>query len=333
MRRLRSIVSACALNLAFVAALVVLIPAMSGCGVCLVKMCRGYSNCRCTWDTCPSGTYFDDDSDTCVCTNGRVMVNSSCMTQDEANVWCGRGMKYDSSRCVAITCAAGMELDITTGQCLTRAQLNQVAQNMGIQVQAGETIGCKDGEELVVYGGQASCIPPESACTRGQTWNGKACVQTPQCPAGSLLSTQTGTCIQVSTSNSEYTTDLLAWTAATYGTNGGNGTASFCSGFNKKPTVFGVGPGGSVRVLVDVTVQAPSRSAGGAYAETRGRVEASRAAFSQKGAEEIQRAAEELLVGLHTQGGKVTVNTAQTTVRCLIVNSARPVAIPESGGL
>ena len=60
----------------------------SGCpsGLCLVKVCKGNSsNCRCSWDTCPSGSTFDTQRDTCVCNPGRVSLNSSCMTQAEAD--------------------------------------------------------------------------------------------------------------------------------------------------------------------------------------------------------------------------------------------------------
>jgi len=140
-------------------------------------------------------------------------------------------------------------------------------------------------------------------------------------------------CVAVSTGETEYTTNLLAWTLATYGASGGNGTPAYCSGFNKMPRTFGVGPGGSIRVVVDVSVRTPRRQVAQATVTTSGRVEASGQAVTPQGAVELQRAAEELLISLRVQGGRTTTNAAQTTVKCLVVNAAEPIRVPESGCL
>ncbi|OQB17125.1 MAG: hypothetical protein BWY17_01160 [Deltaproteobacteria bacterium ADurb.Bin207] len=309
----------------------------SGCpsGLCLVKVCKGNSsNCRCSWDTCPSGSTFDTQRDTCVCNPGRVSLNSSCMTQAEADAYCGAGARFDGYGCVRIVCPAGQELDMATGSCLAKQQVDKVAESMGVQVGEGQKLGCPPGLILVVEDARnASCVPPESTCSRDETWNGQACVKAYQCAPGWIFDSVSGQCIAVSTSESDYTIDLQAWTSASYGASGGPGSFAFCSGFNKKPRTFGVGPGGRAQVLIDVQVQAPGRSVMQAQVSTNGRMQSHGGPVTPQGAAEIQRVAQEILASLLVQGGKTATESARTSVGCTIVNAAAPAPVPESGGL
>ena len=212
--------------------------------------------------------------------------------------------------------------------------MDQVASNTGVSVGSGERIGCTNPNTVLVFeNGQASCVPRETTCARDERWNGKACIKTPQCVPGWILNSETNTCVPINTNETDYTTDLQAWTYATYGAFGGNGSPAFCSGFAKKPRTFGVGPGGSIRVIATVHVSAANRVVTNAAVTTNGIVEASRAAVTPQGALEIQRTATELLASLRVQGGKSKTASAQTQVKCLIVNSEQPASIPESGGL
>ncbi|PKN48404.1 MAG: hypothetical protein CVU63_05165 [Deltaproteobacteria bacterium HGW-Deltaproteobacteria-20] len=337
MHRSLSNLSSCFAKLPVLLGFGVLALGLSGCpsGMCLVKVCKGdSSNCRCSWDTCPSGSYFDTQRDACVCEMGRVSLNSSCMTQAEANAYCGAGARYEGYGCVRIVCPPGQELDLTTGACLAKQQVDKVAENMGVQVGEGQKLGCPPGLVLIVENAQsASCVPPENTCSRDETWNGQACVKVLQCSPGWILDTASGQCVAVSTNETDYTVDLQAWTSASYGTPGGPGTPAFCSGFNKKPRTFGVGPGATVHVLIDVQVQAPGRSVVQAQVATSGRMQAGGAPVTQQGAAEIQRTAQELLASLRVQGGKTASDAGQTSVRCTIVNAAQPAPVPESGGL
>lgn len=324
-------------RIAAVAALGVTSLALSGCpsGMCLVKVCKGdASNCRCSWDTCPSGSYFDTQRSTCVCSQGRVSLNSSCMTQAEADAYCGIGARYENYGCVPIICPPGQELDQHTGTCLAKQQVDQVAQNMGVQIGENEKLGCPPGLVLVVENAQtASCVPPESACGRDEVWNGQACAKAQQCAPGWIFDAAKNACVAVSTDEDNYTVDLQAWTFASYGPTGGAGTPAFCSGFNKKPRTFGVMPGTAITVVVDVQVQAPGRNVTQSQVATSAKVDGTGAAVPPQGAAEIQQTAEALLSTLRVQAGKSAADAARTTVGCRIVNAAPPAPVPESGGL
>jgi hypothetical protein len=255
------------------------------------------------------------------------------MSQPEADAYCGKGARYQNYGCVPIVCPPGQTLDMGSGNCLAKQQVDQVAQNMGVPVGANEKLGCPPGLVLVVENAQsASCVPPENACARDEVWNGQVCVKAMQCAPGWVYDATTNTCTTISTEDDSYTVDLQQWTVASYGPNGGDGTSAFCSGFRNKPMTFGVGPGGSLRVAVNVTVQAPGKAVPQSQVMTSAVVESTGAAVTQQGAAEIQRTAQELLSALRAQGGKTNVDTGRTTVRCAIVNAAKPAPVPESGG-
>jgi len=256
------------------------------------------------------------------------------MTKAEADAYCGKGARYENYGCVPIVCPPGQELDQNTGQCLAKQQVDQVAANMGVQVGENEKLGCPPGLVLVVENAQtASCVPPENACARDEVFNGQACVKVQQCAPGWIFDAAKGTCVVVTTDDDDYTVDLQAWTFASYGPTGGAGTPAFCSGFNKKPRTFGVMPGGSINVVVDVQVQAPGGSVGQSQVATAATVETSGSPVSAAGAAEVQQTADTLLSTLRVQRGKAKANAARTVVRCRIVNAAPPAPVPESGGL
>ncbi len=312
--------------------------ALSVCGcpsnMCLVKICKGNgSDCRCSWSTCPTGSEYDTTRETCVCAQGRVSLNGACLTVQQANQYCGKGSRYQNYGCVAVACPPGQELDQDTGACLAKQQVDQVAQNMGVPLGQNEKLGCPPGLVLVVENASsASCVPPQNACSRDETWNGQACVKTQRCAPGWVLDVTKNTCVPVTTPDDKYTIDLPQWTTATYGSDGGNGTSAFCSGFNKKPVTFGVTAGGSIRIRVEIGVSAPGRDVARAQVQTAAIVEASRQPVTPKGAEEVQRAATEMLATLIGQGGKSNADFARTNVACTIINGAKPAPVPASGG-
>jgi hypothetical protein len=305
---------------------------LAGCpsGMCLVKVCKGdLSNCRCSWDTCPSGSHFDTRRETCVCEQGRVSLNGACLTHAEANAYCGRGAVYSNYGCVRIPCRPGQELDQATGTCLDKRQVDKVAEQMGVPVGANQKLGCPPGLVLVIESPQtASCVPPKNTCSRDEIWNGQACVKLARCSPGWVYAPATNTCIAVSTEEEKYTVDLSAWTFASYGPAGGAGTAAFCSGFNKKPRTFGVMPGSSITVVVHVAVAAPGNNAQQASVATTAVVQGSNAPVTQKGAAEIQQVAQEVLAALHAMNGKTDTHATRTNVRCTVTNAAAPAPVP-----
>ncbi|HQP37230.1 MAG TPA: hypothetical protein PLI95_18730 [Polyangiaceae bacterium] len=310
-----------------------------GCpkGMCLVKVCKGNTgNCSCSWSTCPKGSTYDTNRNTCVCEAGRVSLGGSCLTPAEANQYCGKGNHWEPQGCVRTVCPAGQEVNLDTGACMAKQQVDQVAQNMGVAVGQDQKLGCPPGLVLVVEGSQAaSCVPKEQTCTRDEVWNGQACVKTAQCPPGSVFDPATAACIAYASGEGkeEFSVDLAQWVTSSYGPDGGAGTQAFCSGFNKKPMTFGVTPGGSIRVVATVGVQAAGGNVSNAVVTTSGVVQASNAPVTTKGAAEIQRAAEEILATLKNQGGKSQKDYAGARVSCVIVNAAQPTAVPATGGI
>jgi hypothetical protein len=311
---------------------------LAGCpsGMCLVKVCKGNPpSCSCSWSTCPSGASFDTNRNNCVCQTGRVSIGGSCLTLAEANEYCGKASHYERYGCVRTVCPAGQEISQETGQCLAKQQVDQVAQNMGVQIGQNQKLGCPTGLVLVVEGPNgASCVPPSAACSRDEVWNGKACAKTQACPPGSIFDASRNACIAYSAGedNKEYTSDLNQWTLSSYGPDGGSGAPAFCTGFNGKPLAFGVLPGGSIRVRVAITVQAPEKQIAQAQVTTAGVVDATGAPVTAKGAAEIQKAAQDILSALVRQGGKANQPSAGTRVNCLITNAAAPTAVPATGG-
>ncbi|MCU0694644.1 MAG: hypothetical protein MUF54_24965, partial [Polyangiaceae bacterium] len=267
--------------------------------------------------------------ETCVCEQGRVSLNGACLAQAEANAYCGKGAVYSNYGCVRIPCGPGQELDQATGTCLDKKQVDKVAEQMGVPVGANQKLGCPPGLVLVIENPQtASCVPPQNTCSRDEIWNGRACAKLARCSPGWVYDATTNTCVAVSTEEEKYTVDLPAWTFTSYGPAGGAGTAAFCSGFNKKPRTFGVMPGSSITVVVHVTVTAPGKNAQQASAATTALVQGSNAPVTQKGAAEIQQAAQEVLAALRAMNGKTNTDAARTNVRCTIINAAAPASVP-----
>lgn len=319
-----------------VVALATLSLGLAGCpsNMCLVKVCKGdLSHCRCSWSTCPSGSVYDTTKETCVCEQGRVSLNGACLSLQEANQFCGKGSRYEGYGCVPVTCPAGQVLDQESGACLAKQQVDQVAQNMGVPVGQNEKLGCPPGLVLVVENAtSASCVPPANACSRDEVWNGQACAKVQRCAPGWVFDQAKNSCVVVTTEDDKYTVDLQQWAASTYGPPGGAGTSAFCSGFNRKPATFGVPAGATIRVRVELGVSAPNRDVARAVVQTAAIVDGSGQAVTQKGAEEIQRVALEMLAALTGQGGKANADFARTNVGCTIVNGAKPAPVPASGG-
>ena len=310
---------------------------VNGCssGMCLLKICdQDGNNCRCDWHTCPAGSDFDIDRNECVCKPGLVSFNSACMTQQQANQFCGVAARYENGGCVNITCGAGEELDLTTGKCLAKQQMGEVAQNMGIDLGSDEKLGCPPGLVLVIENSRtASCVPVEQSCSPSEVWNGQACVKAVRCAPGTIHNPATGACDPITTGNEKtYTIDLQTWTWTTYGPPSGPGTPAFCSSFNKKPGTFAVAPGSSITVSINVTVQVANKQPSSATVVTKAVLAYTSRPVTSGGATLIQQAAQGLLVSLQAQTGTVSTNSVQTNVQCKIVNAVKPGPVPEFGG-
>jgi hypothetical protein len=302
---------------------------------CPSNTCLLTVNGRCTWSTCPDGADFDTQRRTCVCQRNRVALGGGCLTFEAANQYCGKGAHFENGGCAPNRCPPGIEIDQETGMCTTPQQASQVASNMGVQVGQNQKLGCPAGEQLVVEGAQASCVPMNQTCGRDEVWDGHACRKAAQCPPGSSFDPPSGTCVKFASAgdSKEYQIDLPTWVRTSYGADGGPGAPGFCGAFNKHPLAFGVKAGATMRVKVGVRVDVPGGEIARASTQTLATVESNGQPVPSKGAGEVQQAAQTLLASLVAGGGKATVATAGTTVTCQIVNSSAPAAVSVTGGV
>jgi len=306
-------------------------PVLAGCPA---NTCFLTVNGRCTWSSCPEGADYDTARKTCSCKADRIALGGGCLTIAAANQYCGKGAHFENGGCARNVCPPGLEIDQETGYCLTPQQSTQVASNMGVQVGQNQKLGCPPGEQLVVEGQQAACVPLNQTCRRDEVWDGRACRKAMQCPPGSTFDAQSNGCVRFTTGGEakEYTVDLPTWVRTAYGPMGGQGLASFCGDFNKHPLAFGVKAGGSQRVRVSIQVQAPEQQVARATATTLTVFESSGQPVPGKGAAEVQQAAQATLGSIVAGAGKSNVTSAATTVTCQIVNSSKPTAVTVTGG-
>ncbi len=302
---------------------------------CPSNTCLLSVNGRCTWSTCPDGADFDTQRKTCVCQPNRIPLGGGCLTLAAANQYCGKGAHFENAGCAPNRCAPGLEIDQDTGACTTPQQATQVASNMGVQVGQNQKLGCPQGEQLVVEGQQASCVPLQQTCGRDEVWDGRVCRKTGQCPPGSGYDAQSGGCVKFATTadSRSYTVDLPTWVRTSYGADGGPGSSSFCGAFNKHPLAFGVRAGTTMRLKIMVRIDVPGGDVTHATVSTLAAVESSGAPAAAKGSAEVQQAAQNTLGSLVAGGGQSSVATALTTVGCSVVNSSAPTAVTVSGGV
>lgn len=312
--------------------------AAPGCltNTCLFTICDG-PYCRCSVSTCGEGAAYDNRIRRCRCLPGRVLLGGHCLSPRVANTYCGAGYHWENNGCRPDqTCRPGDELDHATGRCLPREQVNQVASNLGINVGPGQQLGCPEGQKLVIDGQSAACVPLALTCARDETWSGKACVKTaPACPEGATWDASKNGCVAFTKENpaAGLGVDVASWAMVNYGPDGGNGSAAFCNAFTRKPWSFGVNEGSTAVVRVEVSMAFPELQIARGVVRTRSLFAQSGNAVPAKGAAEVDAAARSVLAPLVEQGGLASAPGATTTIKCFVVNAARPAPVPATGGL
>lgn len=311
---------------------------LSGCpsGACFLEICHGKS-CQCSLSSCGDGAGYDTQQNRCRCVKGFFDVTGQCLDQQQANTYCGPGYGFagpagggPGGGCVKLECRPGDTLDQRTGFCIPK---NQVAQQSGVELAAGQTLGCAGGEVLVVDGGNAACVPAAQSCAKDEIWNGQACQKTVACPTGQVFDAALGRCaVYASSGGSELVVDVAQWTFSTYGPPNGPGTASFCNSFAKKPLSFGLKAGSSALVRVSVQVSFPDGAIKTGRVQTTAVYEGSGNPVPAPGAADVQAAAQGSFGALVAGGGKASAASAATTVKCSVVNASAPLSVPESGG-
>jgi hypothetical protein len=304
----------------------------SGCpdNVCLLKVCDGRGNCSCSLSTCSDGAGFDTKLNRCRCLRGYFDVAGQCLDQAHANQYCGRGFAWQQTGCVKLSCKPGDSLDLATGLCVPK---EQVAAQAGVQVGQGQKVGCPAGQTLVVDSGVAACVPSDQACAKDEVWNGKACQKTVNCGTGASWDPVRQQCVAYSQSGGDtVNVDVATWAMSNYGPNGGTGTPAFCSTFATKPWSFGVSEGQSAYIRVAITMSFPGSAISKGQVTTQAVYDFNGGPVPQKGADAVQAGAQSSFGALVAGGGKASVESMVTTVKCLVVNAAKPQAVPESGG-
>lgn len=309
---------------------------LAGCpgNQCFLKICEG-ANCRCSISSCGEGAAFDVRQNRCRCLLGHFSVAGQCLTQQQANAFCGPGRHWEQTGCVQDHCRPGDELDASTGFCIPHDKVNQVATSMGVPVGQGQQLGCPPGQKLVVDGNVAACVPLSQTCARDETWNGTACVKVGTCATGATWDPNRAQCVQYAqgSSSSELAVNVADWATANYGPNGGAGTPAFCGAFSNKPYSFGISDGNAAVVRVTINMSFPGSEISKGVAQSIAAFDLSGNPVPARGAQDVQSSAQALFSTLVLGGGRASMQTASTTVKCTIANAAKPRPVPATGGL
>jgi hypothetical protein len=307
-----------------------------GCpsNACFLEVCSG-GNCRCSISSCGEGAAYDTKQRRCRCVKGYFDLAGQCLDQRQANAYCGPGYSYAppapgwGGGCVQLTCQAGDRLDLKTGWCIPKEQL---AQQAGVSLGKGETLGCKAGEALVVEGGAAACVPADQSCAKDEYWTGQGCAKEPTCPTGQRFDRGQARCIAYASGGDELVVDVHTWAQSTFGPNGGSGTPSFCSTLAKKPLSFGLSSGSSTIVRVKVDLSFPSSEVARGVAQSNAVYDLSGNVVPPAGQQEVASAVDASFRALVAGGGRANATQTSTTVKCGIVHGGKPIVVPESGG-
>jgi hypothetical protein len=298
---------------------------------CFLKICDG-KNCRCSISSCGEGAAFDTRQNRCRCLVGHFTIGGQCLTQDQANAYCGRAHHWDGRGCARDTCRAGDELDETTGMCIAHDQVAQVGASMGVPVGQGQKLGCPAGQKLILDGNTAACVPLSQTCAPDETWTGNACVKVASCPNGSAWDPQRAQCIQYAQGGGgELTVNPSEWAAANYGPPGGQGTPAFCGAFSKKPYSFGINSGNSATVRVTINMSFPGNEVAKGVVQTISAFDASGNPVPARGAADIDASAQRVFLPLAMGGGRASSPSATTTVKCVVTNASKPQPVPVGG--
>jgi len=297
---------------------------------CFLTICNG-SNCRCSVSSCIDGAAYDVKQKRCRCVKGYFSLGGQCLSQASANAYCGKAYTYVQKRgCLKNSCRPGDFLDESSGWCVPKEQVES-AKN----VPAGQTLGCKPGEQLVVEGGQAACVPIAQSCARDEMWNGTSCAKVAECPTGAIFDAALNQCVTYAKGGGgdEALIDVQQWVYSNYGPPNGPGAPGFCASFAKKPWSFGISAGNTAVVRVTVNASFADREVAKGVAASVSVFDQSGTAVPQRGATEIDNGVKGTFSALVAGGGRSSVANATTTVKCPVTNASAPEPVPATGGI
>ena len=280
-------------------------------------------------DTCPKNSSFDDNAHACACKPGNVPYGGACRSLEEANTACGVGNQYDRGHCVAKTCAPSEVLNATTGECDRKADVEQaVAASSGMSLRPGQTLACAAGYTFIVNGSDGACIPNELLCAPGTKYEGGACVPQATCPAGEVIGLA-GSCTKLASGSDTAKFSVALKLKSELG-------PSFCTPLSKNPAAFGVTPGGSITVKVQVSLTVPGNVIDRTSVDSVRVVTSAGTAMSDSsaGVAAVKRQVEtQLLTNIRAIGGDSLESSASAEVSCKISRAAVQVVEGHGGGI
>jgi hypothetical protein len=255
----------------------------------------------------------------CTCEKGTLLAMGACVDSRVADAFCAPAGRMTDDGCAFVTCDAGQEVDLATGQCISRSSV------LGSN--------CSDGSLAAVAASRSFCVPNEASCPRGTTRGAgntadPLCARGARCPPGSV--SDAGSCRPVVFSRDRLasssatgpdtgdrmTVDLGAWTARALGPGGGKGSPELCRPLQMRPDLFPAERGGAPAPLdIEVAVSVPNQDVTQAYASVA--VRATQPLSTQ--AESAVRDAVDSLIDLfRSLGGDATAASASVRVQCTV---------------
>jgi hypothetical protein len=305
---------------------------LAGCpGQCLIRLqtnIGGRTSNRCLVDSCPNGSEFADQINSCQCKEGNVPFQGACVPAADASKSCGVGYQYANGGCVAIACPPGAVFNAQSGACESHAASDQaVAASAGVTLKAGQTLGCPTGYTYVVAGKDGACVPNELTCGTGTRWDGTTCASI-ACPPGAVFDASTNSCQKLAKGD-EKVYSVTAKLKASLG-------PDFCAPLAKNPSAWKVAPGASATFNIDVTIGVPGREIDKAslsnvvVRDSKGATLGSDYPGVASAQQQVQSS---VVTSIRALGGNAEEETATATAVCTIKRAPIQVIESSAGGV
>jgi len=258
-----------------------------------------------------------DSAGRCTCENGTVQAMGACVEPGLAEVFCAPGARMTADGCTFRSCDAGEQVDVATGECVSRTSL------------PGADSTCPDGTVAAIASSRLYCVPGDAGCPRG-TRRAAArathppCQRPARCPPGSLG--DGAACAPIAFSRERagadpsfgtgVAIDLGAWVSRALGIDGGPGSSELCRPLEMRPDLFPVERGAALVPLdIQVAISVPDQDVTQVHASVA--VRAPEPLSLQ--AENAVRGAVGTLVELfRSLGGDATSASANVRVKCTV---------------
>jgi hypothetical protein len=235
-----------------------------------------------------------------------------------ADAYCGAAARATESGCVARTCSAGEEIDVSTGACGPASG------------SLASSSVCGDGGAPVFSGGHPGCVPSAATCPRGTAripHHGSSCARLATCPPGSLAETfgalDAGTtlCRAIVTAGVRdglARVDVGAWAAIALGADGGPGSDDLCAPLLLRPDAFALPEGTPGAIAIRIVVSSPDEDLTRVHARVEAALssEAGDRPLSPEAASLVELSVATMLEPLRSLGGEASTAALELNVTC-----------------